>query len=218
MAFLQAFIDDSASEVGDQRLFMAGYLNRAEKWALFSDAWDDELRSAPSIDYLKMAEANGLRDQFAGWEPEERDEKLNGLVRVVRHFKPLSFEVSVPRKQFNSLVKSVAPRGLGNPHFVCAFGIVSILSRFAAGAHADMPIRFIFDRQNEISGDVHTFFHQMISKLPRQAQELISGIPNFEDDKEIKPLQAADMLAWHVRREHEQSPLSRWDTYAGRRL
>jgi hypothetical protein len=32
---------------------------------------------------------------------------------------------------------------------------------------------------------------------------LIAGKPLFRDDKDFLGLQAADMLAWHVRREHE---------------
>jgi len=46
---------------------MAGYLNRANEWRLFDDAWAEELSAKPSIEYLKMVEANGLRGQFGGW-------------------------------------------------------------------------------------------------------------------------------------------------------
>lgn len=86
---LQAFVDDSASDADEQRLFMAGYLNYSEKWALFSEAWREELKVAPSIDYLKMSEANALADQFNGWDAKVRDEKLRSLVRVINHFKHL---------------------------------------------------------------------------------------------------------------------------------
>ena len=43
LAFLKAFIDDSAAETGDKRLFMAGFINDANSWSLFSEAWDEEL-------------------------------------------------------------------------------------------------------------------------------------------------------------------------------
>ncbi|MCL4710686.1 MAG: DUF3800 domain-containing protein [Pseudorhodoplanes sp.] len=203
MAFLYAYIDDSASHVGDQRLFMAGYLNRAEQWALFSEAWDEELRAAPAIEYLKMAEAQNLRDQFTGWTPGGRDEKLRGLARVIRHFQPFSFEFSVSRAQYSSIVKPASPRGLGNAHFVCCFGMVSSLARYADGAGVRMPIKFIFDQQDGVSTDIGLFFDRMTQSLPKSARKLISGSPTFEDDKLVLPLQAADMLAWHVRREHE---------------
>lgn len=36
---LQPFCDDTASDKGDKRLVIAGYLNRADRWQLFSKAW-----------------------------------------------------------------------------------------------------------------------------------------------------------------------------------
>ena len=38
LVVLQVYVDDSATEEGDQRLFLAGYINTADKWARFSDA------------------------------------------------------------------------------------------------------------------------------------------------------------------------------------
>jgi hypothetical protein len=157
LAFLQAYADDSASEQGDLRLFMAGYLNRSEKWALFSDAWEEELRAKPAIEYLKMSEANYLKEQFAGWSKESRDEKLRGLARVLRHFNPLSFEFSVSRERFYHLVKPVSPRGIGNPHFTCCFGVVAGLARYADSQKIKMPIDFIFDCQEGVDEDIGLF-------------------------------------------------------------
>lgn len=203
LAFLQAFSDDSASDAGKQRLFMAGYLNRADRWALFADAWDEELRAAPSISYLKMVEANNLRGEFRGWSEEDKDEKLRGLARVIRHFTPFSFQFSLDRQPFNQAIKPIAPRGLGNPHFLCVFGIASSVARCAHREGVKDPIKFIFDTQQGVSEDIQLLFADMLSDLPRGARKLISGLPQFEDDKDLLPLQAADMLAWHIRREHE---------------
>jgi hypothetical protein len=202
LAFLQAFTDDSASEKGDRRLFLAGYLNSAEKWALFSEAWDEELRAAPSIEYLHTVEALNLRDQFDGWSIESRDRKLRGLARIIRHFEPISFQFSVSRERFYNLVKPVSPRGL-NPHFTCCFGVVASVSSFAASQKGNIPIDFIFDDQDGVSADIQFFFEHMIQSLPAKSRKLINSIPIFRNDKQFIQLQAADMLAWHLRREHE---------------
>lgn len=205
LAFLQAFVDDSASDVGDRRLFMAGYLNRAEKWALHEDAWDEALHAPPSIDYLKMSEARGLRGQFQGWLPEDRDEKLRGLARVIRHFKPQSFQFSLSREVFQRVLTPVNPRGL-NPHFTCCFGVVSIVAKYVASQKVDLPIDFIFDTQQGVSGDIVLYFEQLHRALPKKIRKLIPRVPIFRDDKHFVQLQAADMLAWHVRRAHEVAP------------
>jgi hypothetical protein len=106
---------------------------------------------------------------------EARDKKLRDLARVIRHFEPLSFQFSVSRERFYSLVTPVSPRGL-NPHFTCCFGV---------------------------SADIQFFFEHMLQSLPEDARKLINGSPIFRSDKQFVQLQAADMLAWHLRREHE---------------
>jgi hypothetical protein len=183
---------------------MAGYLNRAENWTLFSNAWNEELKSKPSIKYLKMAEAWNRRDEFAGWSESERNEKLRGFARVIRHFKPRSFDISVSRDRYYRLVSPISPRGLGSPHFICCFGVISMVSRFLVSEKVNIPTEFFFDEQAGVSDDLSVLFDEMKMSIPRKARSLIRGNPSFANDKMLVPLQAADMLAWHLRREHEE--------------
>jgi uncharacterized protein DUF3800 len=203
LAFFRAFTDDSVADTGDRRLFMAGYLNRADTWARFSEAFDEEQHADPPIQYLKMTEAHNLRGQFEGWCATKRDEKLAGLARIIRHFEPFSFQFSINREQYYQIVQPTSPYGFGDPYFTACFGIVSGLARFAAVQGAKTPIEFIFDRQDSASDNVDLFFDFLLANLPRASRRLINGKPIFRDDKELLPLQAADMLVWHLRREHE---------------
>ena len=203
LAFLRAFVDDSASDVGEQRLFMAGYVARADTWELFADTWADALMASPSITYLRMVEANGRRGEFQGWDERSRDIKLLRLSRIIRYFEPLSFEFSINRQLYYRAVKPVAARGLGNPYFPCAYSVVSGVARFIKSQNIRLPIEFIFDEQREISADINLFFEWMKASLPKEVRKLINGNPLFRDDKLFLPLQAADMIAWHIRREHE---------------
>jgi hypothetical protein len=205
LAFLRAAIDDSASETGDKRLFMAGYLNTAENWALFADAWADELKAVKPISYLRMNEAATQSGQFQGWQQRDISEKLRGLIRVIRHFKPMSFHVSISRTLYFSELKPVAPRGLGNPHFVCSFGVIAQLASFVANSPNRSKIQFIFDQQDGVSDDLALFFDSMKNSIPRKARRLIHGYPMYENDKLFPPLQAADLLAWYLRANHERS-------------
>src|SRR5882724_10074844 len=76
LALLRAFIDDSAAQKGDKRLFYAGYLHRADAWAEFSEVWDRELAAWPRIEYFKGTEANFLSGQFQGWDRDKRNAKV----------------------------------------------------------------------------------------------------------------------------------------------
>ena len=202
MVFLQAFIDDSATEPASGRLFMAGYINTVEKWAKFSDDWDAALKRHPSIKYFTMKEAYPVRGQFRGWSDPKRDMKIAELSEVIRRYKPDSFHFSINRAAYLSEVKPVAPRGI-NTHYVATFGIVSLVTKYLEGLNFEGKVDFIFDEQSGVSADIHFFFEHIAKNLSKAQRAMIARVPQFGSDKDYLPLQAADMLAWHQRRQHE---------------
>ncbi len=207
LTFLRAFIDDSGSAVGDRRLFLAGYLNRTDKWALFDDAWSEELRAAPAIDYLHMVEAGQFRGQFArrhGWNEKARAEKLNSLAWVIQHLEPISFQISIDRSHFYNVLEPVSPRGLANPYFVSCSALVATLAQEAARSGEKGKIEFIFDDQDGVDDDIDLYFDSMMEGISNQARRCIHKKPIFRSDRDFVGLQAADFLAWHIRREHEE--------------
>ena len=183
VAVLRAFTDDSASDMGDRRIFFAGFMHRAEQWALFAEAWDKELKTEPTIQYLKTSEAQNLRGQFLQWRREICDAKLLTLARVIHHYRPISFQFSINRQQFDQIVKPASPKGLASPHFTCCFGIVSGLTRFAASRGGNIPIEFIFDEQDGVSIDVQLWFDALKTSLPKKTRKLISGTPLFRNER-----------------------------------
>ncbi|MFT3806457.1 DUF3800 domain-containing protein [Arenimonas sp.] len=203
MGFWRAYADDSGCISGDKRLFIAAYTASALDWALFSDAWYDELRAGRRIQYLKMSEAFSFAGEFKGWSEIERDEKLRGLQRVIRHFSPHSFHVSVGRGAEWDALKAVAPRGLGSANFLLNYLLVSSLAAQVGRLNDGSKIEFIFDSQDGVEDDMTLLFDHMKKDLPKQTRDAIAHKPIFRDDKSYYPLQAADMLAWHLRRTHE---------------
>jgi hypothetical protein len=204
---LQVYVDDSASDVGDQRLFLAGYVNTADKWARFSDAWQEELDHSPRISYLKMSEANSHSGEFQGWTAVDRDEKLAGFARVIRHFKPASIHSSISRAEFRNIVSPVAPYGFNRPYLYCFQAIiVPLANSMLEHGLPKVPVDFIFDEQEEMGEEARFFYRIIRDGQPKAVRSILSRDPVFRDDKQVLPLQAADMLAWHVRRNYLRKP------------
>lgn len=196
-------MDDSASEQGDKRFFIAGYIARADVWEDFSKAWAIELAFGTPISYLKMSEAKASRGEFKGWTMKQRKRKLARLNRVIEHFQPMSFHSSMARDAVFERYKRAAPRGLSSPHFLCGFAAVSGMARHFANAPESCSVEFIFDTQAGVDVDTDLFFEEMVKRVPK-GRSVIARKPKFVDDKASAPLQAADLLAWHLRRNHEE--------------
>ncbi|GHA19675.1 hypothetical protein GCM10007989_14100 [Devosia pacifica] len=201
---LSAYFDDSGSDTGKRDLVFAGLVNRDDAWEQFSLEWSAALARPPAILHLKMVEANGLRGQFAGWSRDDRDQKLQDLAEILTRFRPpWTFDISISRTEYEKHVSPATPRGLSTPHFAATFGAVSGVVRHLASERIVTPVRFVFDEQNGVNQDVALFFDYMLENLDSVSRGLIKMPIGYGDDMRDLPLQAADMLAWHIRRQSE---------------
>lgn len=204
LVMLEAFIDDSSSESGDRRLFLAGYVGTATEWIKFADAWDRDLRANPSIDYFHMVEAQNLRGQFLGWSERARDRKVLNLAKIISSHDLWSIQCSVSRDDYIRIIRPVAPRGLGNPYFECFFATIVSLARFHHQQGITTPVDFVFDEQGGLGAEAVMMYEYVKGFQLPEVAAMLGSTPIFRDDRKVVPLQAADMLAWHVRRESER--------------
>lgn len=208
---LQAFIDDSEGQSADRPLVLAGYLHSAEEWIAFSDAWDAALHAHPRIKGLHMVEAHRLRGEFEGWTEDARTRKLFKLAEIIADFRPFSIACSLSAKSHTELLKPYAPYGLSDRYFPLVFTVACGFARLCHAYGAHVPIDFIFDRQDNVSKHVNLFWDYIVGGQPKEWGSLIQPTPMFRDDDNVKPLQAADMLAWNVRRFYEGNYPSEYD-------
>lgn len=228
---LNAYFDESGSEQEDKLIVLAGYVHRAETWAEFSDDWRAILDEKPSIAYFHMVEAESLRDEFKDWDPIARDLKVDALAEVISKHQPWSIECRLSRNDYNQIVRPVAPYDLRSPYFPCFYGVIINLARLHYSMGLTLPTDFVFDDQGNIGAEAVLWYEFIKSIQEPKLQELLGSAPVFRDDKKVLPLQAADMLAWHIRRRREARnaaesrpvmdnliPVSHSETLLGRRV
>jgi hypothetical protein len=165
------------------------------------------IKAPPSINYLKMSEANSHSGEFAEWTADARDEKLRGLARIIRHFGPTSIHSSISKAEFKDIVSPYAPHGFNQPYFYCFQAIiVPLANSMLEYGLPKVPVEFTFDEQGELGDEARFFYRIMRDGQPAPVRSILSRDPIFSNDKLVVPLQAADMLAWHVRRNYIKTP------------
>ena len=198
-----AYIDDSSSSEDDQILLLAGYAQTAQVWAAFSDDWDKVLKQEPAIRYCHMTEAESLKGEFLGWDEEPRNRKLAALAHVIVKHDPWSIECFVSRKKYEEILEPVIAFDLRGPYFPCFYGIIVSLARYHAHTGITLPTDFVFDEQGKIGAEA-VLWYEVIKGLQKpEVRALMGSTPIFRDDEKVLPLQAADMIAWHLRRRRE---------------
>jgi len=207
LVMLQIYLDDSESNIEDKWFVLAGYLGAASDWSAFANDWDQALRESPALHALHMTKS------FYDFSEEERHAKLLRLARVVRKFDLTSFSCSVNAKCFNEVLKPVVVPPMTHPFFIAFYWTFSFVLHVLRVTKPEQgTIDFIFDEKPGIGQKVFSLWPVYTQGLPKWAKDRLSGPPIFRDDEKITPLQASDMLAWHVRKSKEASTYNDMDS------
>ena len=210
---LRAYFDDSIHNaragIAGGVYVLSGYVGDATRWAAFSDDWDDVLHEGPrSLDYLKTFQAYRLDDpksMFYGWSPQERDGKLLRLATTVNRFARYSIQSAVRPEQYRDGLGVLT--GARVYHFLF-YSIIAGLVRTLERIGINDKIDIYFDEKGDESiRALHEGFAEFIKDAPLHLKERLGGRPEFKNDMDIKPQQAADLIAWHFRRnifEHDR--------------
>jgi hypothetical protein len=189
---------------------LAGYVGEATKWEQFADAWADALHAGPRpLEYLKTWQAYKLRDpesMFNGWTEKERDDKLLLLAKTVNAHALISVQTALRPSTYRQIVGNYTKM---RPYAFLFYSIAAELVKLLEHRwHVRDKIDIYFDRQtDESEKSLREAFREFVADAPPELRDRFGGTPEFKDDRDVTPLQAADLFAWHFRRniyEHDR--------------
>jgi hypothetical protein len=208
----QVYTDDSGTGGAGAAFILAGYIASAETWAKFSEEWAEMLGMSPRIRYFKMSEAWNLSGEFLGWSEERRNERAMFFYRIIERHVVAEFRCVVPHIAFeHALQRLPKVRDPLRTHHVYHFALTNFviwLVNARSLFRITDPLEFIFDEQLHKDGIVKSHWEGLRNN-PSIPQGSIIGLPSFKDDKQVLPLQAADMNAWWTRRRWADKSLAR---------
>ena len=196
---LQAYIDDSGR--GQDSVFvLAGYLARPEEWVAFSKEWDDALNEHPKIEYFKMREAWNAKGEFENWSKENRENKIVLLGRIIEKFVRVGVVITVPITAYKRYSFAVNHPMASDPYFFAVYEMMVSVAEQQETMGISEPVDFIFDHQQGLSQHIQDAWDAIKNFAPPFVVDRLGRRPQFEDDKDTLPLQAADLFAWWTRR------------------
>jgi len=194
---MQAYIDDS---IEPPVFVLAGFVARGEQWGKLTIAWEKALDKPPRLEYFKMKEAHALEGKFKGWSKRDRDARLTLLVNIIREHVLGSVSAVVRQTDFSDVLKGRIATPLDNPYWSMYHSIINSVFEWEIKNGIHEPVDFIFDEQLHQSDEVQAHFSAFYELAPPRVKALFGERPVHRNDKKVKALQAADMLAWHIHR------------------
>lgn len=181
-------------------LVVAGYVAPAKAWARFSDDWKSVLSAKPRLGYFHMAEANSGRGIFRAFYRSQIDSRIDQLVSVVEEHSSEMFGIwcGVVEEHHNE-IWGAAEYPYNEPYHWC-FNcvVVSTIGQVTTRGLGD-KVEFVLDDQSRLGEHVRGQLPLMLKYWTAHERDKVKHI-SFADDKVSPPLQAADMIAWHMQR------------------
>jgi hypothetical protein len=193
---VRAFVDDSGSGGDSPWYVLAGYVGTISDWIGFEPEWRTVLDAAPHIEYFKSSEAESLKGQFLGFNPADRDKRIDRLIEVIGRHAQRAIYVRVRQQDYNEVIKENVPGMWDDAYFFLMPGFISSALAMEKYLGNQEPAEFVLDTSQRLDKQAKKLRGQLLS-LPQFARTVDIS---FRDEKVFLPLQAADLLAWQVRR------------------
>lgn len=203
-----AYLDESADSLQQVAYGIAGYFAAADAWTPFWSEWDGVLQAAGLQGFHAVDCEHGHND-FAGLSIRQREQLVRELIRVIVNHDPMGVVTSIdlraynavqPRiKQLRRLRPGLSIQGsLEDPYFLAFQHAIEhvALSPLVTSSPLGDRVGFVFDRHH-LSGRANGLYASMVRGVPYTAR---LGSLTFDDKVVIKPLQAADLLAYEAHR------------------
>ncbi len=213
---LKAYADDSGGNQPPVSV-LAGWVATPQQWMSFAEDWEEVLRMSPRIQYFKYVEAMNFSGEFKGISEASRDEKLKLLIGVIEEHKLLGLASIIPHDVFHRHLGIKGSRALNVPYPILFVRLMARLQRHFLQLGGDLPkIDFVFDNQVDQEELALSGWHEFRRNASDEVRPMIGSPPAFLNDVEVKPLQAADLIAGRFRQmysallRNEPIPKPKW--------
>lgn len=203
---IQAFIDDSGTKGQGRAFAMAGFMAEAHIWECFSEEWHEVLEREPAVSQFKMREAAKFRGEFHKMSKADRDDKVRSLVQILNSDEFMAISCTVDIDAFNKYIVPLQKKPINDPFFLSCQAITR--SMCIELLRQKERFELVFDEHSIIGPHVKRWYPVLKLMLTKDEEAVFPTEPLFRNDKEFMPLQAADLLAWLLRRELDGKPHS----------
>jgi hypothetical protein len=212
VAVFVAYSDESGVADPGGEFLVSGYVADELEWPWVASAWQDRvLNGPPPLPYLHMREIRDeeWRNQH-GISFNDSENRISEAVRVLYSMGAMSALASViKRVDLQEVIhskfkrKKQIPVGLDEPDYLCFLAYASFV---LAEVHENYPlatrVNFIVSRKNNVTEHYKDFVETMKQYFEQHQPELSSLVGDLipASMEDLLPLQAADVLCWHLQR------------------
>jgi hypothetical protein len=196
---IEFFADDSGKESWTQETYVciAGYLGTQNLWDQFMTEWET-MRLKNNISEIHMKKLIPLQGEYKklNWDINKRDAVLLECIDIIKRSNIIPFGTVVDIKAWKKITSN--KKRLYKVQSLCLTLLMTAVMLYMIKIVPNDLIHIVFDTDHEFSKARLDIFFSIREEVP-QMRHFLSSI-TFADRKIYRPLQAADFLAWVLRK------------------
>lgn len=195
MGMLSAYFDDSGTDTGNRTAVVAGYVGSDFQWKRFVDRWTTTLK-CEGVNIMRRSDLENFKGEFAdGWDSSRRTRfviKLQGILKTCTYS---AVSAAVIKEDFEAVMPPWVKNLFGGTYGWCACMCVSAMLGWCSERNHAGPINWTFESGTDGAREIGEMFQAL--QLPELRDMYRIGSVGF-DTKLLKPLQAADLIAYEI--------------------
>ena len=197
---LTCYLDESGTDrnndINNVTAVLGGIVLDKEAFFAFDRKWQKLLTDKKIESPLHMKEF-GIHGRFSHFTVEDRRVIFTEVANIVNRYKRISIAASLTKKQFDTYMPKKISDHMGI-YGSCFQLLVQVWKHYANDTNQKDNIAIILDDGNEHKNHISNSRDAILEK--QKHDNLYVGSITFGDDKELSPLQGADVISWGVRR------------------
>jgi len=214
---LAAYVDESG-DLDTPVFVMAGYVSTEIKWKKFDREWKRVLRDF-GVSYFHMKDLVRSKHEFTGWSQQRKDDLIHRVVFVIKSNVMFCIGSALPMADYKKVVPADLRKKIGHPYYLSLQHCIQSVLHHCSSKSITEEVSFTFDEKAKFSGRAVQIYNSYKSgqAITKSGKALLGPIA-FADDRNVTPLQAADIMAYEInkfQRGYERGSLQSLDEING---
>jgi hypothetical protein len=191
---LQGYFDDSGTHDDSKVAVVGGYVSTEEQWSLFDVEWQKALDEF-GIEHFHTTDFANKAPPYDEWKDDLRYRRFAQLGGIVNTHAIASVACAIPVESFNRCMSPKAKDYVGGPYGLAAFCVFGETSTM----FDDWPsskVAYILEAGTAGFHQVSKIFSETMRRPADREMLKLHSITVA--DKDVLPLQAADMVAYEI--------------------
>ena len=196
------YLDESAVNRGSSSpvAVVAGLLLDHEHLLWMDLAWSKAIeKHLPGRLFIHMKDF-GCDGELSDLDPDVRSALFKDLVKIIRGHKFVSIEATLSHAQYQAHFSFLNKKENRSIHGVCFMATAVYIRKWSVAHGCAYDIPYMLDDGCPDRKDIDETHAYMVNEFSKRYDDLSFGALAWGDDEKIPALQAADVIAWTVRR------------------